>query len=511
MTRLPQHLRRFTVVQDYGAYSPRDQAVWRHVLGRLVPHLTARAHESYLRGLAATGIGTEAIPRMDEMNEKLSRMGWSAVGVRGFVPPAVFTELQARRVLAIACDIRTHEHIAYTPAPDIIHESAGHAPILADPAYSRFLERAGEIGFRAIASREDAEVYESIRALSIVKEDPAATPGEAALAEERLRAARSARHSVSEATRASRLYWWTAEYGLVGSLAAPRIYGAGLLSSIDESTRCLSAEVERLPLDVRAAEVDFDITRMQPQLFVARELSELEEVVEALSGTLAFRRGGDYGLRVAQEARTVNHLVLDEGEEVSGTVLTSFPAPRGGGELATALALLGPPVLLSRSGHAAGPPREVPCLLAFGHARPPAEGGFRLVFESGLALEGRMRNGLANELRASLGSRELAVPSTALLLASSSLPSVGGGPADPEAWDERYGVSPQAHEDEARARAHRRVALAPELASLYLEVRGLREASTRDPARLRALEELARCFDGEWLLRSELEELEGAL
>ncbi|MFL5260849.1 MAG: phenylalanine 4-monooxygenase, partial [Anaeromyxobacteraceae bacterium] len=115
--KLPPHLRRYVVAQDYAAYTPRDQAVWRHILRRLVRHLATRAHESYLRGLEATGIGTERIPSLDEMNEKLARLGWAAVSVRGFIPPAVFTELQAMRVLAIASDIRSHEHIEYTPAP----------------------------------------------------------------------------------------------------------------------------------------------------------------------------------------------------------------------------------------------------------------------------------------------------------------------------------------------------------------------------------------------------------
>jgi phenylalanine-4-hydroxylase len=39
-------------------------------------------------------------------------------------------EFQAYNVLVIASDIRQLEHIEYTPA-DIIHEGAGHAPIIA--------------------------------------------------------------------------------------------------------------------------------------------------------------------------------------------------------------------------------------------------------------------------------------------------------------------------------------------------------------------------------------------
>src|SRR5512137_828578 len=284
---LPAHLRRYVVDQDWDAYTPRDHAVWRHVLRRLVAQLRDRAHPSYLAGLDATGIGTERIPRLDEMNERLSRSGWSAVAVRGFIPPAVFTELQSRRVLAIAADIRSHEHVEYTPAPDIIHESAGHAPILADARYAEYLRRCGEVGWKAIGDVADEEVFRAVRELSVVKEDPAATPGEVRLATERLAAASSARRRASEGSRASRLYWWTAEYGLVGSLERPRLYGAGLLSSIGESAHCLTPAVRREWLTAACADVDYDITEMQPRLFVVPEFDGLFDVLEAFSAGLS--------------------------------------------------------------------------------------------------------------------------------------------------------------------------------------------------------------------------------
>lgn len=97
------------------------------------------------------------------MNEKLAPLGWSVVGVRGFIPPAVFTEMQARGVLAIAADIRSHEHIAYTPAPDIVHESAGHAPIIADAAYARSENQAGEVSSKPWLQRR--AVLEAVRNL----------------------------------------------------------------------------------------------------------------------------------------------------------------------------------------------------------------------------------------------------------------------------------------------------------------------------------------------------------
>jgi phenylalanine-4-hydroxylase len=432
---LPIHLRRWVAPQDYSAYTAEDQATWRTILGRLTAHLETRAHPRYLAGLAATGIDVGRIPSLDEMNEKLARVGWTAVGVKGFIPPAVFTELQSRRVLAIATAIRRPEHLEYTPAPDIVHESAGHAPFIADARYAEYLRRCGEVGFKAIAAVEDRAVFEAVRDLSEVKEARGAAPEAVALAEARLAAALQSVPFASEGARASRLYWWTAEYGLVGDLAAPRLFGAGLLSSIGESARCLGPEVEKRPLDPACAEVAFDITRMQPQLFVARDFEQLFEVLEAFAATLSVRRGGDHGLAEAIRSRTVVHLGLPDGRELSGRVAALEPAPgRVAPGLSTALVRLVGPVLRSRGGRAVGGWFDGPGLVAFGRSRLEAPGPFDLSLESGLRLAGfHAGGGEVLRLQGTLGGRPLALPRFAHLEVAEALPSVAGGPADPTA------------------------------------------------------------------------------
>ena len=98
------------------------------------------------------------------MNDILGKIGWGAVAVDGFIPPAAFMEFQAYKVLVIACDMRQLHHIEYTPAPDIVHEAAGHAPIIVDREYSDYLQRFGEVG------RQGDVVEERFRAL---RSDPA--------------------------------------------------------------------------------------------------------------------------------------------------------------------------------------------------------------------------------------------------------------------------------------------------------------------------------------------------
>jgi phenylalanine-4-hydroxylase len=319
---LPAHLRPFVKVQDHAAhYTSRDHAVWRFLMTALTRSLAATAHPVYQQGLAATGIALDHIPSIDEMNACLARLGWRAVVVDGFIPPAIFMEFQALRVLVIALDMRSVEHLLYTPAPDILHESAGHAPFLVDVDYAEFLQRFGEIGMKAIANRHDHELYEAIRALSIVKEDPRSSAAAISAAEAALERLAARDETPSEAALLTRLHWWTVEYGLVGDVDDYRLFGAGLLSSLGESQSCLDDEaVPKYPLTVDAVAVPYDITRSQPQLFVTRSCRHMSQVLEEFAASMAYRRGGAEGLARARDAGVVCTAEYDSGVQVSGIV-----------------------------------------------------------------------------------------------------------------------------------------------------------------------------------------------
>ncbi len=317
-SRIPEHLRRYIVEQNYRRYTAEDQAVWRFIMRQLKNFLKDHAHASYLSGLQQTGITIERIPHIEDVDSSLEKFGWGAVPVSGFIPPAAFMEFQSIGVLPIACDMRTMDHLLYTPAPDIVHEAAGHAPILADPEYAQYLLQYGDVARRSIISKEDMDQYEAIRVLSDIKEDSRSTKTEIDRAEARLAEITKSLKYVSEAALLSRMNWWTAEYGLIGNIQSAKIFGAGLLSSVGEARECLSEKVKKIPLSVDCVNYAYDITEPQPQLFVAQDFAQLGEVLEEFADRLSFRRGGVFGLERAHEAQTVNTVELDSGLQVSG-------------------------------------------------------------------------------------------------------------------------------------------------------------------------------------------------
>ena len=222
--KLPKHLHKFIVQQPYDSYTAQNQAVWRYVMRLNILTLKDTAHESYILGLKKTGIDEEVIPEMEGMNRILKDIGWAAVAVDGFIPPNAFMEFQAYNVLVISSDIRTIDHINYTPAPDIIHEAAGHAPIIANAEYAEYLRRLGEIGAKAISSPMDHDMYEAIRLLSILKENPNSSETSISEAIKKVNKLQNEMSNLSEMAQIRNLHWWTVEYGLIGTLKNPKLY-----------------------------------------------------------------------------------------------------------------------------------------------------------------------------------------------------------------------------------------------------------------------------------------------
>lgn len=528
--KLPKHLKSFIVDQDYARYTPVDQAVWRYVMRQNIHYLGHVAHRSYLTGLKKTGISVEHIPSIEEMNGILQNIGWAAVTVDGFIPPSAFMEFQKHKVLVIAADIRPFGQIEYTPAPDIIHEAAGHAPIIADPEYAEYLRYFGEIGSKAFSSRKDHELYKIIRHLSILKADPHSPPDEIRKAEKMLESIGSNMGVPSEMALIRNLHWWTVEYGLIGDLKNPEIYGAGLLSSIGESKGALTDEVIKLPYTLDAMDYSFDITKPQPQLFVTPDFSHLKRVLDEFSGQMALRTGGIDGILNAIESGSTATAVYSSGLQVSGTFSEVLPHERPNIYLRTT----GPTTLNykdkmldghAKANHADGfgsPVGKIKGTLKptrFLTDRELDKLGIRFgqkskfEFDSGIQIEGTLQKSLRKEGRLIMMSfsdctvtfknKILFQPDWGIydMAVGEKIISVFNGPADPDGFQLHY----PAPKEKTHALSYGEKVVS--LHSLYAEIRKIREQKTGFD-KLQGLLDLSLKDDNkEWLLLIEILEI----
>lgn len=452
--RLPQHLKKYIVRQDYSKYTALDHAVWRYILRQLKNYLSAHAHKSYLDGLEKTGIEIEYIPKIEDISARLEKFGWRALPVSGFIPPAAFMELQSLSILPIASDMRSIDHLLYTPAPDIVHEAAGHAPIIADPEYAEYLKQYAQVAKKAIISKEDLDQYKAIRELSDIKENPASTESEISAAEEKLQQVTADMSFVSEASELSRMNWWTAEYGLIGDINSPKIFGAGLLSSVGESQWCLSEKVKRIPLSIECIRQSYDITEPQPQLFVAKNFKHLSSVLAELAETMSYKVGGKKALDRAVQAESVNSVEFENKLQISG-ILKKYSVDKNS---QPAYLQFSGPTQLSYDGkeitghdknyHVHGYGTPIGRILNFSLAVLKLHSPMNLIYDSGVKISGELtqiNNVSENAViltfknaRCEFNGEILFQPEWGLydIILADKVTSVFGGPADRSAYGE---------------------------------------------------------------------------
>lgn len=223
----------FTTTQDYAAYAPAEQDLWRKLYQRQIALMPRYAAQPVQDALAALDFGG-AIPDLDLVSEKLRRAtGWRLVAVPGFIPDAAFFAHLARRQFPVTVWLRKPEEIDYLVEPDIFHDFFGHVPLLFDPVFADFLQLYGEKGAEA----------ERLGATSIL----------------------------------ARLYWYTVEFGLIREADGIKAYGAGMLSSFAETAFSVAdPSPNRLGFDLaRVMRTAYRIDDFQQTYFVLESFGDL--------------------------------------------------------------------------------------------------------------------------------------------------------------------------------------------------------------------------------------------
>ena len=329
-----------------------------------------------------------------------------------------------------------------------------------------------------------------------------------------------------------RLHWWTVEYGLIGTLENPKIYGAGLLSSIGESVSCMKPEVKKIPYSLEAMHTDFDITKPQPQLFVTPDFKFLSVVLEQFADTMALRRGGSYGLKLAKESASQATVVYSSGLAASG-ILSDYILDGSGDP---AYVSFSGPVSLSDNktqlpGHGTGYHKEgfgSPCGNWKNTAKSPellteqelqdldVKVGRRasVEFNSGVKvsgiltgetrhLDGRLMMLSFSDCSVSLGDRVLFQPEWGIydMAVGAQISSVYSGVADPYNHVMEFKVSAETtHKIEYDSQTRK-------LFGLYEQVRRIRETRSGYEQLSETADMLAAEFPQDWLCTMEILEI----
>ena len=227
----------WTLPQDWQRFTPEQHAVWDMLCERQASGLVDHAAEAFLHGLSILKLSGNGIPRLTDLNEQLeTETGWQLVAVPGVIPNHAFFRHLAARRFPVARNLRSLDNLAYSEEPDMFHDIFGHVPMLTDPVFADFMQAWAQAGLRA----------EGLGASDFL----------------------------------GRLYLHTVEFGLVAEGGGLRAYGAGLLSSLAETTHAItSPDARRIKLDIaRVMRTEYHFDRFQETYFVVDSFDELLRV-----------------------------------------------------------------------------------------------------------------------------------------------------------------------------------------------------------------------------------------
>jgi phenylalanine-4-hydroxylase len=147
--------------------------------------------------------------------------------------------------------------------------------------HGQFLRRLAAAMASAVTSPLDQQLYLANRACADLRCNRA--PRRLEAAEARVaRVHRSLVHHPSALTELGRLYLWSIEFGLMGTPAEFRIYGAGLLSSPEETRAVCRRHAPIRELSLAAVRRDIRFSELQSAYFAAPDYAYLHRVLTSV-------------------------------------------------------------------------------------------------------------------------------------------------------------------------------------------------------------------------------------
>ncbi|KCZ87595.1 phenylalanine 4-monooxygenase [Hyphomonas johnsonii] len=225
----------FTIDQDWGSYSSAEHDRWDRLFRRQLDVTQGRACQTVLDALSALELSASGIPDMEQLSDRLEAItGWRVVPVAELVPDEIFFNHLANRRFPAGAFIRPEAEFDYLQEPDIFHDIFGHVPMLANPVFADFMEAYGKGGQRAI--------------------------------------------ELGQLHNLARLYWYTVEFGLIREAGELRIYGAGILSSPNETVFALE--------DASPNRVGFDLQRIMRTKYIIDDFQQTYFVIDSFDALL---------------------------------------------------------------------------------------------------------------------------------------------------------------------------------------------------------------------------------
>ncbi len=231
--------------QIYANYTPEDFEVWRILFTRQLQTLENKVSAEYLSALHQVGFNDHTIPDFEKTNAILREMtGWQLVTVPNISPPGEFFEYLSHKKFTATCWLRGLHQLDYLEEPDMFHDVFAHTPLLCNKDYSTFFENIGKL---AVKHEDNPRVLEKLQ----------------------------------------RLYWFTIEFGLIKENEGLKVFGAGIISSKEETLHALGEDSRKTTFDIeKIFNHEFRTDVLQNEYYVIDSFQQLVDSLKQVEAEL---------------------------------------------------------------------------------------------------------------------------------------------------------------------------------------------------------------------------------
>lgn len=229
-------------------YTADELNTWQTVYRALTPLYNKIACEEFLMNfneMEKKGVISEhEVPQVSNVNRYLmQKTGFQLKPISAMSKDRDYLNCLAFRVFPTTLHMRYHSHPYFSIDPDVAHEVIGHAPMLADPEFAEFVQ---EIGLASLGASDE------------------------------------------EVEKLMNLYFYSIEFGLILDHAGDRkVYGARILSSVDEINHSLSINPELRHFDpFQACNVKYHRKDLQSMYWFSSDFRDSKAVMQRYANTL---------------------------------------------------------------------------------------------------------------------------------------------------------------------------------------------------------------------------------
>lgn len=233
--------------------------------------------DDYVNGFHALKLDPIQIPTLEKLNTSLKKTGWKVIYVDGYLHQNYYAELLSQKIAPISKHVRSLSHLYYAPGPDMLHDIFGHLPMLFSPDYSDYIISLAKVMRKAPANNYENQLYQ----LHIELANSHETLGSDHFQTKELeRKIEKIEHNLDKSpplyTLLERFFIWTVEFGiLLNNEGKIQMYGAGLLSSENESECFCKNQTKVIPFTHAATRIGYNFSSFQKQFFFASSFKSL--------------------------------------------------------------------------------------------------------------------------------------------------------------------------------------------------------------------------------------------